>query len=93
MAERITRSSATHAITFEWVKCCRPPRTSQMPSSGWVQRSSTEPASAVSSAHAPSVSAISDNRAWCSASSTSPNTSSWNCSWAPLPIRTGREPS
>ena len=32
--ERTARSNATQAITFEWVKCFRPPRTSQMPSSG-----------------------------------------------------------
>ena len=31
--------------------------------------------------------------AWCSASSTSPKTSSWNWSEAALPIRTGLEPS
>ena len=30
----MARSSATQAITFEWVKCRRPPRVSQMPSSG-----------------------------------------------------------
>jgi hypothetical protein len=28
------RSNATQAITLECVKCWRPPRTSQMPSSG-----------------------------------------------------------
>src|ERR1700722_1235667 len=28
------RSKATHAITLECVKCCRGPRTSQIPSSG-----------------------------------------------------------
>ena len=32
--ERTARSNATHAITFECVKWRRPPRTSQMPSSG-----------------------------------------------------------
>ena len=36
-AERTARSNATHAMTLEWVKCLRPPRTSQMPSSGWSQ--------------------------------------------------------
>ena len=30
----IERSNATHASTFEWTKCRRGPRTSQMPSSG-----------------------------------------------------------
>ena len=33
----IARSKATQAITLEWVKCSRPPRTSQMPSSGSLQ--------------------------------------------------------
>ena len=28
------RSKATQAITLEWTKCCRSPRTSQIPSSG-----------------------------------------------------------
>ena len=31
---RTARSNATHAITFEWTKWRRPPRISQMPSSG-----------------------------------------------------------
>ena len=31
------RSNATHAMTFECVKCWRGPRTSQMPSSGNFQ--------------------------------------------------------
>ena len=31
------RSNATQAITLEWVKCRRGPRTSQMPSSGFSQ--------------------------------------------------------
>src|SRR5919108_2552964 len=31
----ITRSAATQASTFEWVKCRFGPRTSQIPSSGW----------------------------------------------------------
>ena len=31
------RSNATQAITFEWVKCRRGPRTSQIPSSGCCQ--------------------------------------------------------
>ena len=35
----IARSNATHAITFEWVNCRRPPRISQMPSSGSCQMS------------------------------------------------------
>ena len=30
----MARSMATHAMTFEWVKCRRGPRTSQIPSSG-----------------------------------------------------------
>src|SRR5260370_20552667 len=30
----IARSSAIHAITFECVKCCAPPRVSHIPSSG-----------------------------------------------------------
>ena len=30
----MARSMATHAMTLEWVKCRRGPRTSQMPSSG-----------------------------------------------------------
>ena len=34
------RSNATHAITFEWVKSRRSPRTSQMPSSGSFQAAS-----------------------------------------------------
>jgi hypothetical protein len=33
-APLMARSTATHAITFEWVKCCGPPRTSQIPWSG-----------------------------------------------------------
>ena len=32
--DRIARSTPTHAIIFEWTNCWRPPRTSQIPSSG-----------------------------------------------------------
>src|SRR5215468_11749858 len=39
---RTARSMATHAITLECVKCRRGPRTSQIPSSGWVQPVSLE---------------------------------------------------
>jgi hypothetical protein len=38
---RTARSAATQAISFEWVKCCGPPRTSQIPSSGPRHRSAT----------------------------------------------------
>ena len=42
---RTARSNATHAITFEWVKCRYGPRTSQMPASGWRQPSSSHSSS------------------------------------------------
>ena len=38
---RTARSTATQAMTLEWVKCRRGPRTSQMPSSGSSQWSAT----------------------------------------------------
>ena len=40
-ASRIARSTATHAMIFDDTKWRRPPRTSQMPSSGSIQRSAT----------------------------------------------------
>ena len=39
---RTARSTATQAMTLEWVKCRRGPRTSQMPSSGSSQLSGDE---------------------------------------------------
>ena len=40
-AMRIARSTATQDITREKVKCCCPPRVSQIPSSAWSQFSQT----------------------------------------------------
>ena len=91
-ASLMLRSNATHAITFECVKCLFPPRTSQMPSSG-----SFHIASRCSSAMHCNERPARDGarpllRARCSASIISPQTSSWNWSDAALPIRTGNDP-
>jgi hypothetical protein len=48
---RCARSSATQHISLENVKCRAPPRTSQIPSSGRVQFSQTQSASARSRIH------------------------------------------
>jgi hypothetical protein len=69
----------------------RGPRTSQIPSSGSAHTAATRPTSARSSAHASTTRRGPPARAWCSASTTSPYTSSWNCWCAALPTRTGRE--
>ncbi len=76
----------------EWVKCCSAPRISQMPLSCRSQLSSTKPMSARCSGQENSVSPTPASRAAWSASITSPITSAWYCSNAPLPTRTGPEP-
>ena len=92
-AMRMARSSATQHIMRPYTNACRPPRVSQMPSSGWSQFSHDPvddaaqvlPARAGRSPAAP--------RSACqTASSISPYVSSWSCSDAALPIRTGAEP-
>src|SRR5436190_16628111 len=45
------RSAATQAMTLEWVKCRRGPRTSQMPSSGRSHAVSTKATKASSRRH------------------------------------------
>ncbi len=49
-----SRSKATQAMTLEWVKCRRPPRTSQMPSSGRCQAFSRKANSSFMAAQPPS---------------------------------------
>ena len=88
-------------MTFEWVKWRRGPRISQMPSSGWSHTWSRWAMTATIMSLArpwwPSGSIWSWDTPLDTpvqaASSTSPNTSSWNCSLAWLPMRTGFEPS
>ena len=55
---RTARSTATQAMTLEWVKCRRGPRTSQMPSSGCSQWSATNSTSAACRSQAESLSAL-----------------------------------
>ena len=76
------RSNATHAITFECVKCWRGPRTSQMPSSGSLPAPTrgSRAARSWTAQRARARPRCPMRRAWCSASRTSPYTSSWNCS-------------
>ena len=50
------RSTATQAITFECVKWRRPPRTSQMPSSGRCQAVSMNAISSLAARHPSGVS-------------------------------------
>ena len=71
------RSMATQVMTLEWVKCCRPERTSQISSSGSAQWRSTCWTRICCSAHATGSGVIPAQRAWCRASITSPYTSSW----------------
>ncbi len=87
------RSNATQAITFEWVKCCRGPRTSQIPSSGCFHASSRNVTSAVAMFRVLRSGVMPSLRVTCNVSATSPATSSWNCADAAFPVRTGREPS
>ena len=84
---------ATHAITREWVKWRRGPRTSQIPSSGWSHADSTNSSSVSWRSQASRLVSMPARRAWWRASMTSPYTSSWNCSLAALPIRTGTDRS
>ena len=91
---RTARSTATQAMTLEWVKCRRGPRTSQMPSSGSSQcvghelhQRRLQVPGRRARARCPPV------HASYSAEMTSPYTSSWNWPDAALPTRTGAEPS
>jgi len=86
-------AKATQAMTLEWVKCRRGPRTSQIPSSGCCQTVSRKPTTARSRSHAACSGSSPTRRERYIASSNSPYTSSWNCLYAPLPTRTGRDPS
>ena len=72
LASLMARSTATQAISFECVKCCEPPRTSQIPSSGVSQLCSTKSIRCNWSSHAASSGSSPALRAWCSASITSP---------------------
>ena len=78
-------------MTFEWAKCWRGPRTSQIPSSGSFQRRLEEIEEGQLTGQARRVGSQAQARL-CMESSTSPYTSSWNWSVAALPIRTGAEP-
>ena len=49
VAMRMARSIATQHISREYTKFLRPPRVSQMPSSGWSQFSQTQSTSCDSS--------------------------------------------
>ena len=50
-AIRIARSNATHVIRAEYVERCRPPRLSQIPSSGSCQCFSSQSSCRPSASH------------------------------------------
>src|SRR5439155_1403479 len=72
VADLIARSTATQAMTLEWVKCRRSPRTSQIPLSGCSQLFSRKSTSTRSNRHASSSGPRPAVRATESASITSP---------------------
>ena len=90
---RTARSKPTQAMTFECTKCRGSPRISHSDWSGSSQLPSSSSSTTRCNAQALSCALRPDARSRCSASSSSPYTSSWNCPDASLPTRTGVEPS
>ena len=89
----IALSNAAHTITRECVKNRSAPRISQIPLSLRAQFCSVNVISARCTGHAWRPDRTPFSRASCSATITSPITSAWYWSTAPLPIRTGEAPS